>query len=298
MAARDADARSASSSSSGKTPVPAGNTEAGQVVFFHVGLGKAASTFLQYAFFPRLKGIRYLQRTRYRRAPEWLAAQGPGRYLISREFDQQLERECAWFRNQLKGREGVTIVPVIVLRRQDGWFASQYRRHIKNGSPLAFSAFIDAVADQGLWKLADGLFMPKLRFLEECFDRPPKVLFYEDLRADPSVWLQQFAGLLGATYDQGAIRLDKVHASYSEHQLLVMRVFSRRWFRQPIAHGKTNWLGRRGRLLACYAVLYAARFLPKRWFSEPFIAPAELEAVQERFSEDWAEASKNSVFKR
>lgn len=294
MAAQDAGAGSASFG--GRAPAPAVSSTADQVVFFHVGLGKAASTFLQYAFFPRLKGIRYLQRTRYRRAPEWLAAQGPGRYLISREFDQQLERECTWFRDQLSGRNGLTIVPVIVLRRQDGWFASQYRRHIKNGSPLAFSEFIDGTADQGLWKIADGLFLPKLRFLEACFGRPPLVLLYEELRKDPAAWLQQFAGLLGATYDQAAVRLDTVHASYSEHQLLVMRVFSRRWFRQPIAHGKTPWLARRGRLLACYAVLYAARLLPKRWFSGPLIAPAQLKSLQEIYRYDWEKASRYSMF--
>ena len=290
MAGEDAGAGSASFG--GRAPIPAGDSAANQVVFFHVGLGKAASTFLQYAFFPRLQGIRYLQRTRYRRAPEWLAAQPPGRYLISREFDQQLERECSWFRDQLRGREGVTIVPVIVLRRQDAWFASQYRRHVKNGSPLAFTEFIDVAADRGLWKQADGFFVPKLRFLEACFGRPPLVLLYEDLRADPSAWLQQFAGLLGATYNPADVRLDKVHASYSEHQLLVMRVFSRRWFRQPIAHGNTGWFARRGRLLACYVVLYAARLLPKRWFPAPLIAPADLKAVAQKYQDDWSEASR------
>jgi hypothetical protein len=274
------------------------SADSGQLVYFHVGLGKAASTFLQYAFFPKLQGIRYLQRTRYRQAPAWLARQPAGRYLISREFDQQLERECTWFRDSVADRPGLRIVPVVVLRRQDGWFASQYRRHIKNGSALAFREFIDARADQGLWKLSDGFFLPKLLFLERCFGQAPVVLLYEDLRADPAGWLRHLASQLGAAFDPGAIRLDNVHASYSEHQLLVMRQFSRRWFPNPIAHGQTSWLARRARLLSCYAVLYAARLLPARRYPGPLIPPAELAELQQVYEADWEEACRYSVFKR
>ena len=262
-----------------------------QHIFFHVGLGKAASTYLQYAFFPKLGGIRYLQRTRFRQAPEWLAAQGPGRYLISREFDQQLERECRWFRDEVQARqrgEGpLTIVPLIVLRRQDSWFASQYRRHIKNGSPLSFRQFIDAERDEGLWKLSDGMYEPKLRFLEECFGNAPLVFYYEDLRRDPPHFLQDMARSLGAS-PPPSLRLDAVHTSYSEHQLLVMRAASRRLFPRPIAHGRISWLARRARLLACYAVLYSARLLPaSAGDPPPLILPDELARLREHYRADW-----------
>ena len=37
-------------------------------IYFHVGLGKVASTYLQHRFFPKLKGIHYIKSTRYRRS--------------------------------------------------------------------------------------------------------------------------------------------------------------------------------------------------------------------------------------
>jgi hypothetical protein len=262
-----------------------------QHIFFHVGLGKAASTYLQYAFFPQLRGLRYLQRTRYRQAPRWLSSQGPGRYLISREFDQQLERECRWFRDQVQAQSRpdcpVRITPVIVLRRQDSWFASQYRRHIKNGSPLLFHEFIDPQADAGLWKLEDGLYEPKLRFLRTCFGTEPLLFFYEDLRRDPALFLGRMAAALGAQAPQ-RLKLDAVHTSYSEHQLLIMRAASRRLFPSPIAHGRISWLGRRLRLLACYAVLYSARLLPaSAGDPAPLIPAAELSRLREYYRADW-----------
>lgn len=270
-------------------------------IYFHVGLGKAASTFLQYAVFPKLqgktggklqgklRGIQYIQRTRYKQSPDIIRANPGERYLVSREFDQQLVRECEWFRDRLGAELAARVKPIIVLRRQDSWFASQYRRHIKNGSPLSFTEFIDVAADTGLWKREDGLFLPKLLFLEQCFVSKPQVYFYEDLRKDPVAWIQSMVGGMGVELDPKETRSDKVHASYSEHQLKVMRSVSRRLFKQPIAHGKTSWLARRGRLLACYGVLYGARLLPASFVSsDPLIAEEELERLRAWYAEDWA----------
>ena len=255
-------------------------------VFFHVGLGKAASTYLQHAFFPALEGVRYVPRSAYKRAPDRIRAspEGPA-WLVSREFDQQLERECRWFREAMPEAD---IRPIIVLRRQDAWLASQYRRHVKNGSPIAFTEFLDVAADQGLWHTSDACFFPKLQFLEQCFGQKPLVLFHEDLRANPDTFLASLAKQLGADYPAHKVSLSKVHTSYSEHQLRWMRRASRILFPKPIAHGTTGWLARRGRLLACYAVLYGSRLLPAGWGDQaPLIDPAELAAVADFYAADW-----------
>jgi hypothetical protein len=256
-------------------------------VHFHVGLGKAASTYLQHAFFPRLEGVRYIRRTAYRTAPERIRAAAPGLpFLVSREFDQQLERECRWFRDALPEAD---IRPLIVLRRQDGWLASQYRRHVKNGSPLSFPEFVDVAGDTGLWSREDARFLPMLELLEALFGHRPTVLFHEDLRRDPRAFLDATARAVGAAWDPVRVSLDAVHRSYSERQLLWMRRASRRWFPEPIAHGRTPWWRRRGRLLACYAVLHGSRLLPDAWTPEgPLIEPEALARVREAYADDWA----------
>ncbi|MCK4344067.1 MAG: hypothetical protein KAX05_02190 [Bacteroidales bacterium] len=55
------------------------NTE----IFKHDGMGKAASTFLQYNVFPKLKDICYIQRTRYRRAKKIISKGKHKKYLVS-----------------------------------------------------------------------------------------------------------------------------------------------------------------------------------------------------------------------
>ena len=42
------------------------------VIFFHVGLGKTGTTFLQDRFFPKLEGIDYLPRNKYHKAEEYI----------------------------------------------------------------------------------------------------------------------------------------------------------------------------------------------------------------------------------
>lgn len=255
-------------------------------IYFHVGLGKVASTYLQYAFFPKLKGIYYIQRTRYKRSKAIISQTSHQKYLVSREFDQQLEEEVLDFSKTFPQAR-----PILLLRRHDGWIASQYRRYVKNGGHKSFTEFFDAEGDKGFWKHRDACFFDKVQILEESFAHKPLVLFHEDLRKDPQRFFQVLAGYMGASYNPKAVSLDAVHPSYSEKQLRFIHVFSKfafkenpQWHRNPVVH----WLQRRSRLLLSYMFLYAALLLPEKWAGKEELTPkSELEKIRQRFSDDW-----------
>jgi hypothetical protein len=257
------------------------------LVFFHVGLGKAASTYLQYEFFPKLEGIHYIQRTRYKKSPQIIRQTEEERYLISREFDQQLEEECRWF-SAFHPEARV----IIIFRRHDGWIASQYRRYLKNGGHRSFKEFFDIDEDKGLWKQTDLAFFPKISIVEQYFPHsPPLVLFHEDLKKEPFAFFDKLARFCGATYDRKAISLNPVHRSYSEKQLKAIRRVSSYLFSDNPSFAKNkvwHWIQRRSRLLACYAILYPAALLPESWFNtEPLIPPAELKKIRAAYEDDW-----------
>ncbi len=256
-------------------------------IYFHVGLGKVASTYLQYSFFPKLKGIHYIQRTRYKHAPHIIERTNYDRYLVSREFDQQLEEEVKWFSSFYPEAR-----PIILFRRHDGWIASQYRRYVKNGGYLPFNEFFDVENDEGLWKIRHATFYTNLEILERHFEHRPLVLFHEELKEDSWAFFDKIANYCGATYDREDISLSAVHRSYNEKQLRIMRSVARTLFGekppefsgQPILH----WLQRRGRLLACYAILYPALLLPEALAPEEELTPkAELKKIRAYFQEDW-----------
>ena len=113
-------------------------------IYFHVGMGKTGSKYIQYRVFPKFKGIRYIQRTSYNRAKKIIQKEDALKYLVSNEFDQQLEEEVKYWASTFPDTH-----PIIVFRRQDSWIASQYRRFIKNSYTFSFSEFIDLKNDQG-----------------------------------------------------------------------------------------------------------------------------------------------------
>ncbi len=267
-------------------------------IYFHVGLGKVASTYLQYQFFPKLKGIYYIQRTKYRRYQKVISHTQQTRYLLSREFDNQLEEEVAEFSKYYPQAK-----IIILFRRHDGWIASQYRRYVKNGGYRSFSSFFDVEHDKGLWKKNQVYFMPKIEILERYFEAKPLVLFHEELKQNPYNFFDKIAAFTGSTYEKGTISLESVHKSYSEKQLKFIRSVANNLFQEPYETvrqtGVKHWLQRRSKMLACYATMYTSNLLPETLIgTEPLIPKVELQNVADFFAKDWQRlhdyASKNN----
>ena len=189
-----------------------------QLVYFHVGLGKTGSTFLQDRFFPRLMDIKYLPRNRFHRAQTFIANHPSSAILISREFDQQLEMEARKFAESFPEAQ-----PIIVLRRPDSYIASQYRRAVKNGFRGSFKDFFDLDQDEGYFKQSDLQYDEQIAMLSELFSQPVNVLFYEDMKADLNGYLETWLSLLTARVDWSTVNLKTKHASYTDRQLLFLQ---------------------------------------------------------------------------
>ncbi len=256
-------------------------------IWFHVGLGKTASTWLQNKVFTQFTGVYYIHPTRYRKYRQIIDSTEHAKYFVSREMDQQLEREVKKFAEKYPDTQ-----PIIVLRRNEAWIASQYRRFLKNGYPYTFTEFFDVEKDSGFWKIADALFFPKIEILCTYFTQKPLILFYEDMRKDPFACIDKIAAVMGAQYQRENISLEPHHISYAEKQLKAMlRIAPFLFTKAPAYKGSrfNTWIRRRSRMLACYLILFVARLLPASLFSKkPLIPPEELAKVKEYFAEDWA----------
>lgn len=259
-------------------------------IYFHVGLGKTASTYLQNKVFNKLEGITYVHPGKFRQWKNILASLTFPKVFLSREMDQQLEREVKKFSEVYPHTHSI-----IVLRRNDQWIASQYRRFLKNGYPYTFTQYFDVEHDSGYWKIADAMFYPKIEILERYFTAKPLVLFYDDLKKDPYAFIDKIAEYCECTYDKAAISLDPHHTSYEEKQLKVMLKVSKYIFtKNPIYKGPRvfTWIRRRSRMLLCYIILYTALIIPSKLISKkPLIDPEELEKVRKFYEADWDKCS-------
>jgi hypothetical protein len=253
-------------------------------IFYHVGLGKIASTYLQYKFFPKLKGITYLQRTKYRRYIELVGKQKHDRYLLSREFDRQFETEL---RNFAKHYPDTHII--ILLRRQDSWIASQYRRQVKNGYTQSFEEFVDIENNKGWFELEHIYFYPKLQLIKELFTKKPLVMFHDELKEDALSFFKRIAEYVGATFNENNINLKPKHTSYNKKQLLVVKRFSKRFGIRGKRYIKMNpYIRYRSRWLLLHLVLYIAKILPQSWVRDEELHSAEyMQQIREFYSEDW-----------
>jgi hypothetical protein len=256
-------------------------------IFFHVGMGKAASTFLQYNVFPRFRNIHYIQRTQYRRAITIIRKGKYSRYLVSGELDNRL------FKNYI--REFASFFPetktIIILRKHDSWIASQYKRYVKNGNPWSFNEFFDIGNDQGFWKQKDLYFFPLISILEKYFNYKPLVLFYDDLRADPEKFIRKIGDFIGADYDISRIDYSHKHSSYNEKQLKAIMAVSQCVNIRRKRKGDNKTLRViRGLIpnLIRYSTLYVAIILPDSLFSkQDLIPPAFLEEIRKKYNADW-----------
>ncbi len=255
-------------------------------IYFHVGLSKTASTYLQERVFPLFENVEYIHRMyRYNKVFDILSETNKKIILISREFDQQFKSELKRFAAQYPD-----IQVFIVFRRQDSWIASQYRRFFKNGHIIPFTDFFDLKNDKGMFTKKDLDFSNYINTVEKYFTKKPVVLFYDDLRKDPMAFFDYIASIMGVKYDKKKVNLKSKHKSYSEKQLKALKAVSK-----IISTRKDNvkypFLYQFKRFytnLIRYSTLYVAKILPESWFSsKPLIEPNELKAVKEYYAEDW-----------
>jgi len=258
-----------------------------KTIFFHVGTGKTGTTYLQYRVFPKMKGIYYIQRTRYKKSKAILRHTNHQKYLLSREFDQQMEKEVKWF-----AADFPDTTSIIVFRRHDGYIASQYRRFVKNGFRGSFNDFFDLENDNGYFKKKDLDYFSQIQLLENSFTQKPIVLFYEDLRKDPKMFIRDLAQRMAVSVDIEALNLSRKHSSYSEKQLKgLLRIGKhvnlqkRRIFNNGLLH--FFWKLYMGAIR--YTVLFFLKVLPENSMDKgkPLIPPEELEKVKQFYAEDW-----------
>lgn len=254
---------------------------------FHVGLGKTGSSYLQQAFFPKLKGITYVHTRRFNKFEADLDAAPDGNYLLSREFDQQLESESIRISKYDKDAK-----IIVVFRPQAPWIGSQYKRFTKNGMHESFDEFFDIENDQGLWKQEELYWMDKIAIIEKYFTHKPLVLFQEDLKEDPYKFFDDIANYVGATYERSDISMNSIHKARTDKQLKMMRKYGTGLFKKNQVLSKNYFVNRlqsRWRQLKTYAVIYSSVFFSDSHFDDIELVPKEsLKKVAEHYADDFA----------
>lgn len=261
------------------------------LIYFHVGLSKTGTTFLQARVFPLLQGISYIPTQHFKHSVGRIKRSNGAKFLVSREFDQQFEEEIRRFSSHFP-----EAVPMIVFRRQDSYIASQYRRFVKNGFSGPFEAFFNLQDDQGYFKQQDLDYPRHLELLREHFNSEPQVYLYEDLRLNPQEFYQRWAQNTASQLDLNQLDSSPLHTSYTERQLLFIRKINRylNLRKRPMSKfPPLHFLLKLGREGLRYTLLYLGRWHRSNR-SEPLIPSEQLEKVKSYYAEDWERMRKEA----
>jgi len=269
------------------------NSNTDKILFFHVGTGKTGTTFLQYRVFPKFKGIYYIQRTKFHGSKSIIEKTNHKKYLLSSEFDRQLEYEVSKF---TKNYPDTT--PIIVFRRQDGYIASQYRRFVKNGFQGNFTNFFDIENDKGFFKKEHLNYNHQVEILKKYFTKEPAIFIYDELRNNPKKFIAKMAKLMDVTIDFDSINFNRKHTSYNEKQLKIFHNLSQRFDlrkRRVFKNGIMHFLWRLYMGSIRYSILYLSKLVPNsKVDSKPLIPKDELEKIKEYYKADWENISKRA----
>ncbi len=255
-------------------------------IFFHLGIPKAASTYLQLKVFPRLKGLTYYRKKYFKHFSNIVKKAPPNHspFLFSSEMYNRLEE-----RAEKISKEFPDAGIILVLRRQDRWIKSKYKYYLWKNGNKNFRDFFDIYNDQGAWQQADLYYQPKIEALEQLFDKQPLILLLDELQHTEGKFLDKLQNYTGTILDKTP-KGQKIKTAFSDHQLILLRDFNKAFpYKKP-----QHWprflkqLHMNLRQAVNYLVAFSALIFPNSFFRNKVLVPeSDLLAIKEAYAEDW-----------
>jgi len=257
-------------------------------IYIHVGMSRTASTFLQYQVFKHFKGIFYERKIKFKNSYNLLVKTKREKYLISDELDNRdVEQILTRFSEQFPLAK-----PIVILRRQDEWIVSQYKRHLKNGDHRSFEEFFDLKDDSGFIKKKHLQFHDLIEFLDNHFSNESLIILFDDLRKDPQKIILRMAEYMGTEINFADVNFTPRHVSYSDRQIRAIFRASGIINLSRSKRFKKKWKNRLSMFfpeIIRYAVLYGSPVLPELSKGKDPVLPQKelLEEIRDYFSDDW-----------
>ena len=255
------------------------------MVFFHLGLEKTGSTFLQYSIFNNLKGIRYHRKSRFKYFPKLLSKYPTEKHLFTFETDAELFNTVDIVAEKIPEAN-----IILILRRQDSWLSSKYNYHIRKHGRTPFSKFLDLRNDDGFLKKESFYLKPKIEYIESKIKGKILFLNYHELKHDPEQYVQRITSFLGAELKPGTDVINPRKKAWTLKQNRVVFAFNK-FYQYEHLGSNTRFLNRtwyKYHEFQIHTIAFLARFIPSSWVSnKPLIDKEFLEDVRTYYAEDW-----------
>lgn len=251
-------------------------------IFFHAGMMRTASTFMQKTVFPELDGIQYIGKKQYAHADRIIQESEAEKILLSFELNNALfYPHLEAFADKYPDAH-----IILVLRHQQQWITSHYKRGIKNGYHEDFKSYFDVDNDLGRWRHSDLFYYPRLVWLKKTFRQPPLVLFHHELRNSPEKFLNKILEYTGVTAEP--VSFKPRHTSYSEKQLRFKRWVNHNTPLRESSGDKESGFRQFINKALRYTLLHTGRLLPENVLeNQPLVPETDKQKIKALYESDW-----------
>ena len=257
-------------------------------VFFHVGLPKTASTFLQRNVFPVFKGIQFVKKHDFKHHDRIISSTEQPAVLLSIELD--LDSKDGKKKMNTIAEKYPETKPIVVFRKHGSWLGSKYKYYLRKHGKASFEEYFDPASDNGVLNHKHLVFYDKIKILEEKYGSRPLVMFQEEFKNNPWEAIEIIANHIGASYNKDDIKISTVKKSYSEHSLFYVRKLNR-WYNYDHSGIKNKTLRflykKFGGGILHLTAYFAGVAEPKNGSAKKVLPKAAVQKINEQYAEDW-----------
>lgn len=256
--------------------------------YFHLGFPKVASTFFQQEVFPKLAGVQYYPKRKFKLYKQLSPAEMEGKYLFSTEKDNGLEEAV---------EDIVEHFPearfILFFRRPDKWLLSRYKYHIRKHGRLRYREFFDIHSDTGMWNIFDLRYRERIERVTALSNHPPLVLTFEEFQQQPEQFLGKLLTYIGTEFSSPVNLQKRFKPAFQPRQLTLLRQFNRGYpfIDRRHAPKPLKKIYEKYREFLLHTLAFLFRAAPKKVLEKkPLLTPAEwdaLEQTRQAFTEDW-----------
>ena len=251
-------------------------------VFFHVGLPKTGTTYLQKLVFPNLKGISFYKKRLYDKHHQIIQDSTFDKYLFSCEFDKPLKERLLEIKTNYPNAK-----IIVCFRPQVNWITSRYRYHVRKFGGSTWKQFFSTDGSEAVWKHDELFYTDTVNFIRSHFPDEPLVLNFQLLKTNKDRFWEKIEVYTDTKLDR-SFKNKVVKQNFDDKVLYTLRKFNA-WRNYQHLSSKYPKLIRKihyklNELVLHIVVVWA------RLFSRPsgeFIPESAIEEIEKIYKEDW-----------
>lgn len=252
-------------------------------VYFHLGLPKTGSTYLQAKVFPKMPKIKYFRKYYYNKYRNLNPRDGE-KYFFTCEMDVTLFEEM----DSIKRKFPDNAFIIVVFRKHFSWIISKYKNHIRKFGWIKFKKFFSP-GEEGLLDISRHFYSELADAFFEKFGDRVLLLNYDELKESPGSFVRKIYDFLDLPDEDIVYSRAVVKRSFSNNQLKILRNFNN-FYRYDAIRTKyhiINWVHYKYRHLLLHTVAFFARFIPVRTADFQNELLEDKETIENYFQEDW-----------